>query len=122
MNSPTQRTLALLRAQGWTCAVVERWNQYAGIRQDVFGFGDILAYHEREHSIALFQACAGASHANRLAKLMAEPRVQGWLQAGGRVAVISWRKAGARGQRKTWTERIEWIVPNAPNQARSEAE
>ena len=41
--SPTQRTQARLKALGWTTAIVERWNQYAKVRQDLFGFIDVLA-------------------------------------------------------------------------------
>ena len=42
MSSPTARSLELLRELGYTAKVVEHWNQYAKIRQDLFGV-DILA-------------------------------------------------------------------------------
>ena len=42
-TSPTQRSLALLRAQGYTAEVVERWNPHSRTRHDLFGFVDILA-------------------------------------------------------------------------------
>lgn len=108
MDSPTKRTLDLFRTAGWTCAVVEKWNAYAKIRQDVFGFGDILAMRPGD-GIALLQACAGASHAARVKKLRDEPRTWDWLRSGGQVAVVSWRKGGERGKRKTWVARVEWI-------------
>jgi hypothetical protein len=39
--TPTQRSLAYLRAEGWQVAIVERWNPHARIRQDLFGdYGD----------------------------------------------------------------------------------
>lgn len=116
MTTPTARTLALFRAMGYTCAVVERWNQYARVRQDVYGFGDILAMHP-DHGIALLQACAGASHAARLDKVRAEPRCWDWLRAGGRVAVVSWRKGGPEGKRKLWTVRTEWVVKEPAQEA-----
>lgn len=43
MSSPTQRTLAALRKLGYLAAVVEKWNHGAHIRQDLFGFIDVLA-------------------------------------------------------------------------------
>jgi len=42
-TSPTQRSLKYLRDQGMTCQVVEHWNQWARIRQDLWGFVDIVA-------------------------------------------------------------------------------
>ena len=43
MSSPTQRSLAMLKRLGYAACVVERWNQYAKVRQDALGFIDILA-------------------------------------------------------------------------------
>ena len=37
MSSPTQRSLQHCRKNGWIAGVVEKWNQYARIRQDLFG-------------------------------------------------------------------------------------
>jgi hypothetical protein len=48
MTSPTKRTLAKLRKEGYLCAIVEKFNRFAGIRQDLFGFIDILAIREGE--------------------------------------------------------------------------
>lgn len=55
------------------------------------------------------QATSGTNHAARRDKALAEPRLQAWLDAGGRFAIWSWRKAGARGKRKTWTLWAEGI-------------
>ena len=43
--TPTARTLAAMRREGWTVQVVERWNPHARIRQDLFGWADLLAVH-----------------------------------------------------------------------------
>jgi len=104
--TPTARTLKHYRDQGFAVAVCERWNAYARIRQDLFGFIDAIAIHPIEGTIAL-QCCAAASHANRRTKLLAEPNVDTWLRAGNRVQVVSWRKAGERGKVKRWTVRVE---------------
>ena len=42
-TSPTQRTLAYLRQNGYDTAIVEKWNDRLKIRQDLFGFIDVLA-------------------------------------------------------------------------------
>lgn len=107
-TSPTQRTLAALRKDGYACAITERWNPHARIRQDLYGFIDILAI-KPEYGILGVQACAGASHATRRAKILAEPRAKLWLETGGRIAVCSWSKKGARGKRKLWEPRVEHV-------------
>ena len=38
--TPTQRTLKHMRERGYTCQVVEHWNPFARIRQDLYGFID----------------------------------------------------------------------------------
>lgn len=103
--SPTQRTLAECRKRGWTAGIVEKWNMHARIRQDLFGCIDIVAL--TPNGILGIQACAGSSHAARMTKSLAEPRLAEWLKAGGAFEVWSWSKRGPRGKRKTWTLRAE---------------
>lgn len=107
--SPTMRTLAKLRADGWTCAIVERWNPHAMIRQDLYGFCDILAVKSGAGTLAV-QACVGASLAARRTKLHAEPRVRTCIEAGWRVELWAWRKVGARGKRKLWDVNVEPVT------------
>jgi hypothetical protein len=107
-TSPTQRTLKLLRDDGWLCYIVEKWNMHAKIRQDAYGFGDILAMCPGK-GIMLVQACAGASHAARRQKILDEPRARMWLQSGGGIHIVSWSKKGAAGKRKLWEPRLEEV-------------
>jgi hypothetical protein len=58
--SPTQRTLRALRQQGCICDVAEKFNAHVGpfgIRQDLFGFIDIVAL--KPSGIAGIRCCAG---------------------------------------------------------------
>src|SRR5574338_170083 len=96
--SPTHRTLVECRKRGWDAQVVERWNQWAKVRQDLFGVIDVVCI--TPSGILGIQACAGSSHAARRAKVLAEPRAERWVRAGGDLAVWSWAKQGARGKRK----------------------
>jgi hypothetical protein len=109
MSSPTQRTLAELKACGWQAQVVEYWHAFAKRRIDLFGCLDIIAC-DPAGGIVGIQACAGASHAARRTKMLAEPRLRKWLDAGGKAEIWSWSKCGARGKRKTWTLRREPIT------------
>ena len=42
-KSPTQLSLAMLREDGWFCWITEHYNYFSKTRQDLWGFGDILA-------------------------------------------------------------------------------
>lgn len=113
MTSPTQRTLKFLRDGGHLAQVVERWNAYAKVRVDLFGVIDIVCVPLSGKGIIGVQACAGASHAARRTKSLAEPRLLTWLNAGGRFQIISWAKQGPRGKRKVWVPRVEEITADA---------
>lgn len=92
--SPTERTLRWLRAEGYIAAVVEKWNPHARIRQDLFGFADILAMEYRQtHFI---QCTAYASMSSRRKKMIAEPMVREVLARGGVVQLVGWKKVGNR--------------------------
>lgn len=101
--SPTQRTLALLRAEGWTAQVVERWIPRAFIRKDLYGCIDILAINGK--AILGVQATSGSNISARLAKIASLPSAALWRASGGLLEVHGWRKVGARGKRKVWEVR-----------------
>lgn len=106
--TPTQRTLALLRQEGWICQVVEKWNAHARKRVDLFGIIDIVAL--KPGIILGVQTTSGAGHSARIAKARAEPRLRDWLCAGGRFEVISWAKRGKRGKRKLYQVRKQRLT------------
>jgi len=110
----TKRTLKVLRDNGWTACVVERFLAYAkphGKRVDALGFGDILACRppgvQHYAEIYLIQCCPGASHAEHKEKIMALPTRLVWKASGGKVMLVSWALRGKRGERKRWTMREE---------------
>jgi hypothetical protein len=91
--TPTQRTLAKLRADGWTTAIVEHWNAHARVRQDLFGFIDILALRDGE-TLAV-QATSGSNVAARVAKIAESKTAPIVRKAGWRIEVWGWRKNAA---------------------------
>jgi len=109
--TPTQRSLALLRAEGWTVCVVEKWNQYARIRQDAFGFGDLLAVKVGVPGATMIQTTRGSNVSTRIEKIKASAQAGIWLAAGNRIEIHGWRKAGLRGERKTWQCRRLEMTP-----------
>ena len=92
--SPTQRSLAKLRAEGWLPEVVEKWIPGANIRKDLFGFIDLLAIREGE-TLAV-QATSYSNVSARVAKIAESDNIAAVRAAGWRVEVWGWHKKGAR--------------------------
>lgn len=116
-RSPTQRTMDGQRKLGRVTAIAEKWNPYArrpdggkGIRQDLFGFIDIVALDGKD--IIAVQSC-GDSHSAHKKKILGQRRKQSelWLQSGGKIELWSWKKKAGKGfNRDTWTSRVEEIT------------
>lgn len=113
--SPTQRTLRELRNQGRICGIVERFNAYAGphgLRQDLFGFIDIIAL-DTQRGIVAIQSCGSAFSAHL--KKITEERNDAcfeWLRCGGKVELWGWRKIklSRGGKALRWTPRVKEIT------------
>lgn len=110
--SPTQRARAHCKAMGWTSQIVERFNIYAKVRQDLFGCIDMIVLDGRGGGPLGVQVCAGSSHATRRTKALKQPGLVHWLASPARFEVWSYAKRGARGKRKTWELRREALVMN----------
>lgn len=106
--TPTQRSLKFLRDAGYTVGITEKYNAYAKVRIDLYGAIDMLAIKEGE--ILGVQTTSDAHVADHVAKILAEPRILLWLQAGGRMVVHGWGKKGPRGKRKMWVCRQVSII------------
>lgn len=107
-SKPTQRTLKKLRAEGWTCHIVEHFNHFSRVRQDFGGFADILAYKPGESGVLAIQCCAdnGGDVSSHMKKLAPLPNVKAWLEAENRLEIWGWGLRGERGARKLWTLRV----------------
>ena len=68
-TSPTQRSLKYLRDQGYTVAITEKWNSYAKVRQDLFGFIDMIAIKDGQ-TLAV-QTTSSSSFSERKKKIEA---------------------------------------------------
>ena len=122
--TPTARELEWWRKHHPTydVAVVERWNHWAGIRQDLYGWMDIQVVAPLE-TIGI-QVTSGSNHAARVAKVKRSAEAMRWSVAPGRrVLVVSWArrmvpcKNGAKVPR--WYRRVEEITEfNAVEAAR----
>ena len=116
-TSNTQRTLRELRNRGRIAGIVERWNQFAGphgIRQDLFGFIDIIAIGPVGGGIIGVQSCGSdfAAHLRKITDSDCTTNAIEWLRAGGRIELWGWRKVklhrGSKAMR--WKPRIKEIT------------
>lgn len=88
--SPTARTMQKLRDDGWICQVVETFNRFGRVRQDLFGVIDIVAI--RPGRTLGVQACTGTDYARRVKKCKDGPGATAWIAAGNELEVWAWRK------------------------------
>jgi len=110
MASNTSRTLEYLRDKGWDVGIVERFNSFAGrrgVRQDLFGFIDIIALGDAK--IIGVQSCGISSFSEHDKKILDNPLALRWLKSGGRLLLIGWGKVklkrGSKAMR--WQPRIK---------------
>lgn len=105
-TSPTQRSLKLLRDEGWLVAVVERWCSFTHRRYDLFGMFDLLAV---KGALTLGVQCtSGANHVSRVNKILDHDHYSDWLALPFRaIEVHSWKKYAKVIGRKRWRVRRE---------------
>ena len=113
--SPTQKTLALLRERGWDVAVVEKFVGPLCIRQDAFGWMDILCIDPVRGAVGV-QSC-GQSFSEHVHKLIEERGeiIKKWV-VHHPAELIGWRKKkavladGSKGKADRWYPRIADVV------------
>jgi len=90
-DSPTKLTLRHLRKSGYPLVqVVEKWNSFAQVRQDLFGVIDVLAV--RQNKIVAVQCTSSKNVASRLKKIRNSKSLPVLKAAGVEVVVHGWRK------------------------------
>jgi hypothetical protein len=88
--TPTQLTLRDLRRRGYLAAVVEHWNPFAHIRQDLFGIIDVIGVRENE-TIGV-QSTTFANRLARVKKMSEADNIGALRDAGWILEVQGWRK------------------------------
>jgi hypothetical protein len=90
MSSPTQRSLAKLRGEGYRAAVVEHWNPFAKIRQDLFGIIDIVAL--KANTTLGVQTTSYSNMSARIKKILASEAYNDIKAAGWKILCHGWKK------------------------------
>jgi hypothetical protein len=92
MVSPTVLSLQLLRKEGYTAEVVEKWISQARIRKDLFGIIDILAIKEGEYGVLGIQTTSTPNMNARLKKASLNKKLLTWYKCGNKFQVWGWQK------------------------------
>jgi hypothetical protein len=104
-KSPMVRTLAELRARGMVPVIVEHWNSFAQIRQDLLGIIDVVAFDPTLEVITGVQVC-GVDFAPHWRKITQERANEArlWLLCAGSLEIWGWRKL-----KSGWSPRIKAV-------------
>jgi hypothetical protein len=115
-TSPTQRTIKYLKEQGRIVGNVENFNPYAGqfgIRQDLFGFIDLITIDPIQGIVAV--QSFGAAWSDHIRKMQEERNeaVFEWLKHA-KLELIGWRKLKLKrgGKAERWFPRIGDVLLN----------
>lgn len=95
-TQPAQRTLKYLRSIGYEAQVVERWNSFAKIRQDLFGWIDVVAVASEIPGALGVQTTTKHNAAARLHKALGNKALVAWVKSGNRLVIHGWIKRGNR--------------------------
>ncbi len=100
--SPTQRTLKRLRNSGEypLVSIVERWNAFAKIRQDLFGIIDLLAVDSKGNTVGI-QVTSYSNISARVNKMEDSDAIKHLRDANWVLIVEGWHKKNNR-----WVSRI----------------
>jgi carbonic anhydrase len=88
--TPTQLSLRWLRGNGYVAEVVERWNPHARVRNDLFGFIDIVAL--RDDITLGVQTTSNGNVSARVKKIADSPMLPHVREAGWHLEVHGWAK------------------------------
>lgn len=92
-SSPLSRSKEMLEGQGFLVGIVEHWNSFARIRQDLYGFLDLLAV--RENEIVGVQVTSDGNVSARIKKIAAHGNISAVRKSGMAVMVHGWKKNAA---------------------------
>lgn len=112
-NQSLHRSKKQLEKEGWKVGITEKWQSFfgrksrkgtRGVRVDLFNLWDLVAVKPGEKGVTGVQCCLGnGDKAAHIKKMIANPVLKIWLDAGNPGIIHSWAKRGKAGKRKLWT-------------------
>lgn len=92
--SPTQLTMAWMKRRGFVAQIVERWNPFAKVRQDLFQVIDIVAVNKQGDLLGI-QVTTRSNMSSRRAKVRESLGAKYWA-THNQIQVHGWQKVGPR--------------------------
>jgi len=99
------------------CRTVVVTRKPAGIRQDLFGFADLIAFNPQRPDVVLVQCTSGTNHAARKKKILENSIARDWVLSDHRsILLCTWskycpkKKDGTKGKAERWKPRIEVLT------------
>lgn len=93
MSTPTQLSKKLMESEGYLVGIVEKWNPHAKVRQDLWGFLDLLCVADGKGVVGV-QTTSASNMAARRNKIRAHTNYAAVEGAGIRIELHGWRKVG----------------------------
>lgn len=106
--TPNQRSKRHAESLGYKVAIVERWNAFAKVRNDLFGIGDLLCIRAGS-PVLLVQATTDSNMSTRVKKVTESEHIGTWCGTGSVFEVWGWGKHGPRGGKKQWVLKVQSI-------------
>jgi len=107
VGNTAARSMAWLRKLGYLVAKVEKFNSFIKIRQDMFGFADIVAIRTDKFGVLAIQTTHVNFTDDHIELLRKLPVVKVWLDAKNRIWLIGWGKFwNPAGTRKIWAPSV----------------
>ena len=89
-TSPTQLSLKKLKEDGYLVAITEHWNPFARIRQDLFGFIDLLAI--KDGQVLAIQTTSKSNMNARVKKIGDSEHIGKIRKCNWQIEVWGWSK------------------------------
>lgn len=97
-------SMKMLRKEGWVCAKAEHWNAFARIRQDLFGFIDVVCLQDRQ--IVGIQV-VNTHLQDHIDKIRGNGAAVSWINCGGRIVIHNWKRRSKNKVKRWHCEIIE---------------
>lgn len=117
MSSTIARSIKILKSEGFHCGITEKYNSFVKIKNDLFGFADLVAFKKDLKNIVLaINATTNSNLSNHIKKYSENKILKDWIECGHRFEIWCWSKMGKMGKRKLWTlKRVVWPIQERIN-------
>lgn len=103
----TVLSLKEARSRGWIVEKTEHWNSFAKVKNDLFGFIDLLCLDPINNKCIGIQTTSVSNMSARRNKIKESPIYPILKDCGIKIQLWGWEKKATNGKRQTWTVKVE---------------